>query len=196
MRLFVFCIAAMLVAVAAAGCGESWATIQHTQRPLGQQKEEVSEAAYQFTDVGHIEIVLSKEWVAPVGEAVPDFTYHYFLVPHPKGRHTVEGDGVIVYRLARRDGRTFLYKATSGWVDHRFAIFTKDHLHAEFEVEFVQVWPKPEQDDRFPLKGEMQANESVRTTQALINRYHLYVTELLKKAAAEPSPPAPQPSAP
>jgi len=93
-------------------------------------------------------------------------------------------------RLARRDGRTFLYKAVSGWVDHRFALLTKDHLHAEFEAQFVQVWPAPESAEQFPLSGTMQANESVRTAQTLINRYHFFVTECEKKAAAITAAPA------
>jgi len=177
-------------AAVAGGCGESWASIQHMHRPLGAQKEEAAEVAYQFTDSAHIELVLCKQWVAPAGEAVPDFTYHYFLVPHPKGRHTVENDGVVIYRLARRDGRTFLYKAVTGWVDHRFALLTKDHLHAEFEAEFVQVWPVPDSAERFPLSGSMQANESVRTAQTLINRYHFFVTVCHKKAAAAAAAPA------
>ncbi|NIA22198.1 MAG: hypothetical protein GWP05_09615 [Anaerolineaceae bacterium] len=181
------------LAVLAAGCGDSWATIQHTQRPLGHRKVETAEAGYQFTRGGKIEIAMLKQWALPSGEAVPDFIYHYILAPDSAGRYDIASGEAVIYRLARRDRELYLYKAVSGSVEYRFALLTQDHVHASFEGQFVPVWPQGRRDDRFPLRGKMKVNENVRLCQGLINKYHDNVLALEKKraeAAAAPATPA------
>jgi len=183
MRVLAILSVMILAAALVAGCGGSWATIQHTQRPLGHRKVETSEAAYQFTEGGKIEIAMVKQWALPTGEAVPDFTYHYILVPDSGGRHDIATGEATVYRLARQSRRLHLYKAVNGSVKYRFALLTRDHVHASFEGEFAPVWPQGRRDDRFPLKGKMKVNESVRLCQGLINKYQDDLLDLEKKRA-------------
>ena len=174
----------LALAALAAGCGDSWATIQHTQRPLGHRKVETSEAAYQFTEGGKIEIAMVRQWALATGEAVPDFTYHYILVPDSGGQYDIATGEAIVYRLASRDRRLHLYKAVNGSVKYRFALLTRDHVHASFQGEFAPVWPQGRRDDRFPLKGRMKVNESIRLCQGLVNKYHDEVLDLQERAQA------------
>ena len=171
---------------AASGCAESVATIQTVHPPLGHRKVETSQAAYQFSTGRIIEIALARQWILGGGEAVPDYEYIYISVPDRAGRHEVGQPGVELHRLVRIEREEFLYKATSGTIKYRFAFLTKDHVHADFDVQ-TELVPRPDLGAKsYPLKGTIKAAESITVAQGLINKYR----DNVERIATPPAPPA------
>lgn len=182
----------LLGALAMAGCGEGMATMRTVHPPLGHRKVETSQTAYQFSRGRVIEIVLSREFALPGGEAVPDYEYVHITVPDTPGEYEAGPTGARVLRLVRIDREEFLYEGVSGTVDYRFAWLTKDHVHAEFSVETELVAPADASARRWHLEGEVQANESISVAQGLVNKYHPVIERLRREQAAEPAESAEQ----
>jgi len=175
----------LALAVLTSGCRDSYSAIRTVHPPLGHRKIESQEAAYQFTTGHVIEIVTARVWTHPAGEAVPDYEYLYIQVPDTAGTHRVGDADVIVRRLVRSQREEFLYKATSGTVKYRFALLTKDHVEARFDVMTEQVSPVPTERRAWPLSGRMKADESIRDAQGMVNKYGDTIERLLGQAAAE-----------
>jgi len=172
-------------AVAASGCGDSYSAIRTVHPPLGHRKVESQQAAYQFSTGHVIEIVTARVWSHPAGEAVPDYEYLYIQVPDTAGTYRVGDPDVVVRRLVRSQREEFLYEATSGTVKYRFALLTKDHVEATFDVMTEQVSPVPTERRAWPLSGRMKADESVRDAQGLINKYQDTIERLQAQTPAE-----------
>jgi hypothetical protein len=192
-RLIIWC---SLAALMAAGCDMGLTAVKEVHPALGQNKVETLETAYQFAKGRKIEIVMAKVWSLPAGETAPDFEYYYIQLPDTDGKYVISEKGTTVYRLVRKDGQEALYKSTSGWVNYRFGFLTKDHVHGDFDVNFVPVWPQNLPPAPQEFKGTIRAQEDVRVCQGLVNKYHRQVLKMEALAKAANEPPAPEPVKP
>jgi len=201
-------VSTMVVALWAAGCAETLATIQTVHPPLGRRKIQTSQAAFQYSKGDVLELAGAQQWTLPGGEAVPDFEYLYIRVPRQAGTHRPGLQGVQFYRLVRVEKEEFLYRATSGSVRLRFGFLDRSHAHVEFDVETELLEPatagpaaggpaatetlSPAAAGRpvktYRLTGKVSARENMELAQGLINRYREEVLRL--EALAKPKVPA------
>lgn len=177
----------------ASGCGEGYAAINTVHPPLGHRKVETRETAFQLAKGGIIQIVLARQWSLPGGEAVPDYEYIYLSVPQRKGTYRIGQEGTELYRLVRIEREEFLYRAVSGTVKYGYAFLSADRIKAGFDVETEMVPAGRWAGRRWPLEGKIQATESVRLAQGLINKYHDTVTRLLTPPKPPEETATPQP---
>jgi hypothetical protein len=197
MRALQAAVLAVLAALVAAGCGESYAAIETVHPPLGHRKVETSQAAFQMAKGAIMEIVSARQWTLAGGEAVPDYEYLYISVPQRSGTYRPGEAGVALYRLVRVEREQFLYKAVGGTIKVGFGFLSAGRMRAKFDVETVLApqggFPADKPIDpgarRYRLTGTVKAAENLELAQGLVNKYQ----DDVKRLESPPPPPEVKP---
>ena len=173
-------VAAALAALAAAGCGNPYVTIQYaTGGP--DERVDYDSATFQLARGHKVQIILFRRTAANGGEAEPDFEYLFLELPERSRYGWLRDDRVPAYRWVRQGGQDRVWLGTAGQVRLRMRD-SKQRMHFDFRVTMEPVAGTP--GGAYVLAGKPKVIEDAVKTQSLINRYGEWLSSIVN-----PEPP-------